>query len=313
LNTFSKIQVGKSDIFIQPLGIGTWSWGSSLIWDFGKSYNKNDLKDAFEIAIENDVNFFDTAEFYGSGNSEELLGEFKKGSLSSPYYLASKFMPYPWRLSKSSLIDALQNSLSRLKVNQLDLYQIHWPFPPVPIEVWAEALAQAVDSGLTNAVGVSNYNTKQMIKAYKTLKKFGVHLASNQVEYNLLNRKIEFNGLLKTCNDLDITLIAYSPLAQGLLTGKYTPNNPPPGFRKLRFGKKKLQKIQPLIKKLEEIGENHGGKTPVQVSLNWLIRKGTLPIPGVKNKKQTLGVIETLNFSLTDSEVSALDSLSSNL
>ena len=228
------------------MGIGTWSWGSSLIWDYGKSYNRNDLKEAFEFAIEKRVNFFDTAEFYGNGNSEELLGDFKKSLNSSPYF-ASKFMPYPWRVSKSSLISALRNSLSRLKVNRLDLYQIHWPFPPVPIKVWADALTQAVDSGLTNAVGVSNYNTEQMIKAYNALKKNGVHLASNQVEYSLLNRKIEFNGLIKKCKDLNITLIAYSPLAQGLLTGKYTPQNPPPGFRKLRFSNKKLQKIQPLI------------------------------------------------------------------
>ena len=312
MNTFTNIHIGKSDISVQPLGIGTWSWGSSLIWDYGKTYNENDLKDAFEIALEKGVNFFDTAEFYGSGNSEKLLGKFKE-SANTPVYFASKFMPYPWRLTKNSLISALRNTLSRLNVERLDLYQIHWPFPPVPIKVWAEALAQAVDSGLTNAVGVSNYNTEQMIKAYETLKEHGIHLASNQVEYSLLNRKVEFNGLLEKCKELNITLIAYSPLAQGLLTGKYTPQNPPPGFRKLRFSKNKLEKIQSLIQKLEEIGESHGGKTPAQVSLNCLIRKGTLPIPGVKNKKQALGVIETLDFSLTDDEVSALDAITNKL
>lgn len=311
-NQYNNIQLGNSDIIIKPLGIGTWAWGSSIIWEYGKDYKETDLFDAFQLAIDKNIKFFDTAEFYGNGNSEKLLGNFRN-TVDSTVFIASKFMPYPWRLTKNSLINALQKSLERLNLDQLDLYQIHWPFPPVPIETWANALADAFDKHLIKTVGVSNYNTNQMLKAHNALQKRGIHLASNQVEYSLLNRKVEFNGLLKTCQELNITLIAYSPLAQGLLTGKYLPTNPPKGLRKLRFSSSTLKKIQPLIEKLKEIGNNHNGKTPTQVSLNWLINKGALPIPGVKNKLQAIGVIESLDFKLSDEEIEILDKISNKL
>jgi aryl-alcohol dehydrogenase-like predicted oxidoreductase len=216
-------------------------------------------------------------------------------------------MPYPWRLRKGALCSALRASLTRLKLERLDLYQIHFPFPPVPIATWANALAEAVEAGWTRAVGVSNFKPAQMTRAYEALAKRGVPLASNQVEYHLLNRRVERNGLLDLCRQLSVTLIAYSPLGKGLLTGKYTPEIRPPGARGFTVSKARLGRIQPLIQRLREIGEAHGGKSPPQVALNWLIAKGTVPIPGAKNARQARENAAALGWSLTAREVTCLD------
>jgi aryl-alcohol dehydrogenase-like predicted oxidoreductase len=133
-----------------------------------------------------------------------------------------------------------------------------------------------------------------------------VKLASNQVKFNLLDRAPERSGLLQACQELNVTLIAYSPLAQGLLTGKYTPQNPPKGARGVRSAKF-LESIQPLIRLEREIGQAHGGKTPAQVALNWLLCKGTVPIPGAKNPRQLADNAGALGWRMTEDEVAALD------
>jgi aryl-alcohol dehydrogenase-like predicted oxidoreductase len=140
-----------------------------------------------------------------------------------------------------------------------------------------------------------------------------VPLVSNQVQFSLVERRPERSGLLKTCRELGVTVIAYSPLAQGLLTGKYTPEDPPPGVRGRRFGRGRLARIQPLIGLLREIGDARGGKTPSQVALNWVMRKGALPIPGVKNARQAEDNVGALGWSLTGDEMAALDAASEGL
>jgi len=160
---------------------------------------------------------------------------------------------------------------------------------------------------LTKTVGVSNYNVEQMRQAYEALARRGVPLASNQVEYSLLQRQPETSGLLDLCHELGATLIAYMPLGMGMLTGKYTPDNPPSGLRSRRYGKEFLAKLQPLIKLMRGIGETHGDRTPAQVALNRVIAKGAVPIPGVKNARQAEDNVGAMNWSLTEAEVAALD------
>lgn len=294
------------------MGVGTWSWGDRLVWGFGRGYQRGDLKEAFLFCVNSGLTFFDTAEVYGQGLSESLLGEFV-AETGQPVRIATKFMPYPWRLRRQDLLRALQRSLRRLRREQVDLYQIHWPLPPVRIEVWMEALIEAVQRGWALAVGVSNYNYDQMMRAYEVLTRHGIPLASNQVEYHLLDRSVERNGLLRACQDLGITLIAYSPLAMGILTGKYTPENPPSGFRGRRYNRQYLKKIQPLLQTLRDIGHTHEGRTPAQVALNWLICKGVLPIPGVKNRGQAEQNLGALGWRLSEEEVARLDEISARV
>ena len=304
-----SLKIGKTELEIKPLGIGTWSWGDRMMWNFGGSHNEDDIRDAFETSLKAGIDFYDTAEIYGRGKSEKYLGKFLKES-GARVIVATKFMPYPWRLTKNALLKSLKNSLKRLDLEQVDLYQVHWPLPPIPVETWADVLADAVQAGLTRAVGVSNYNEDQMRRAYAVLAKRGIPLASNQVEYHLLNRKVEFNGLLSACANLGITLIAYSPLAQGVLTGKYTPDKPLPGMRRRKYSTSFLERVQPLLRRMREIGREHDGKTPAQVALNWLICKGTVPIPGAKNARQAQDNAAALGWCLTEGEVTELDEAS---
>jgi len=306
----ANIFLGPSQVHISPLGIGTWAWGDRLFWGYGRgSYTDADLEAVFQVSQAAGINFFDTAEIYGRGRSERLLGQFIRAG-DEPVVVATKFFPFPWRLGRRSLLRALQKSLERLGLSQVDLYQIHWPYPPVKIETWMDGLADAVEAGLVRTVGVSNYDADQTRRAHAALAQRGVPLVSNQVQYSLLHRQPEQRGLLDTCRQLGITLIAYSPLAQGLLSGKYTPENPPPGLRGRRFNRKHLARVQPLVTHLRELGQAHGGKTPSQVALNWVIRKGAVPIPGAKNAHQAQENIGALGWQLAEEEVAALDAVS---
>jgi aryl-alcohol dehydrogenase-like predicted oxidoreductase len=308
----SLITLGKTDILISQIGSGTWQWGDRMLWSYGKTHTESDVHAAFQASLEAGIRFFDTAEVYGNGRSEQLLGECIR-NVEQPVVIATKFMPFPWRLWKGRLRTALRGSLNRLGLERIDLYQIHWPMPPVSIETWANALADAVDAGLVRAVGVSNFNAAQMLIAHASLSKRGVPLASNQVEYHLLNRQVERNGLLKLCQELGVTMIAYSPLAKGILTGKYSPEMPPAGMRARLFSASRLAAIQPLIKKLTECGMDHGGKTTAQVALNWLVCKGVVPIPGAKNSRQAQDNAAALGWRLSEAEVTALDEISAAL
>lgn len=293
------------------MGLGCWQWGDKLMWGYGSDYAGVDVRAAFEASLAAGVTFFDTAETYGNGRSERLLGQFRREA-QTPVRVATKFMPLPWRLHQDTLLSALRASLRRLGMSTLDLYQMHWPFPPVKIETWMQAMAQAVEECLTLAVGVSNYNLEQTKRAAEALAKRDIPLTSNQVRYNLLQRNIERTGLLDYCRDNGITVIAHSPLAAGLLTGKYTPDNPPPGIRG-GVSRAYLGRIQPLITRLCAIGEAHGGKTPTQVALNWTMCKGTLPIPGAKSAKQMEMNAGALGWRLTEEEVGVLDEASEKI
>jgi len=292
-------------------GLGAWQWGDRLIWQYGQTHGDEDCRAAFEVSLEAGIRFVDTAEVYGSGRSERLLGQFLKET-DQPVLVATKYFPFPWRFGKKSLIRALRGSLERIGVESADLYQVHQPYSLLPIENLIEAMAEAVKEGLTRTVGVSNYNQTQMLRAYSALSRKDVPLAANQVTYSLLNRSIEKDGLLARCKELGVRLIAYSPIEKGLLTGKYTTENPPAGVRGQRYGNL-LPKIGPLLKLMTEIGQEHGGKSKAQVALNWCICKGTMPIPGAKNAKQAEENAGALGWKLTEEEVAKLEEASDSV
>ncbi len=304
----SDIPEATRFLHVTEMGVGAWAWGDRIIWNYGRGYTDDDIRAAFDVSLEEGIRLVDTAEVYGNGRSEQLLGKFIKDS-QQPVLVATKFMPFHWRLHKSSLLRSLRRSLERLGLDSVDLYQIHFPLPPIPVETWMNELAETVKLGLTRAVGVSNYSQTQMLRAYSALARHDIPLASNQVEYSLLDRRIEKNGLLGRCRELGVRLIAYSPLAMGLLTGKYTSENPPPGARSRRAAKV-LPKMGPLLKLMTEIGQDLGGKAPSQIALNWCICKGTLPIPGAKTAKQAQQNAGALGWRLNEGQVAALDEAS---
>jgi aryl-alcohol dehydrogenase-like predicted oxidoreductase len=309
------IHLGKTDITVAPLGIGTWAWGQRFLWEYGRDYGEVDVRGAFRAALDAGVNFFDTAEVYGMGNSERLLGSFlHEVPAERRPVVATKFNPLlPFRLRKPALERALRDSLGRLNLKRVDLYQIHVPASLAPMRTWIAALGDAVEDGLAKAAGVSNFDAHQMVLAHSALEKRDIPLASNQVHYSLLHREPETSGLLQICRDLGVTVIAYMPLGHGLLTGKYTPAHPPTGLRGQLYRRRTLEAVAPLIELLRQYGEAHGGKTPAQAALNWTLCKGVLPIVGVKSAAQVAENLGALGWRLTADEVAALDACSQGL
>lgn len=305
------ISLSQNGPTVPALGIGAWSWGDSFFWSYGKDYDKNDVKAAFHSAIDAGVNFFDTAEIYSLGESERLIGQFMQQD-DRPVQIATKYFPLPWRFSAQSVSDALTDSLNRLQVKQVALYQVHMPFSfLMSQEALMNALADEVDRGRIATIGVSNYSAAQMREAHQYLAKRGIPLAVNQVRYSLLSRQIETNGILDTAKQLGVTILAYSPLAQGLVTGKYTPDHADKvmGARRLdpKFSRSGLERIAPVVDLLQKIGDEHQ-RTPAQVALNWLIAQGNvIPIPGAKNANQAKQNVGALGWSLNDEEIARID------
>ncbi|MEH2011201.1 aldo/keto reductase [Nostoc sp.] len=309
-----NITLGQNGPVVTPLCIGTWAWGDKLFWNYGNSYGPEQLQEAFTAALEAGVTFFDSAEVYGMGLSEKFLGQFLQQT-QQPVQIATKFGPLPWRFTAQSVSDALTQSLKRLQLERIALYQVHWPFAFfLSQETLMNALADEVKRGRIAAVGVSNYSAEQMRDAHQILAARGVPLAVNQVRYSLLSRQIESKGIMATARDLGVTILAYSPLAQGLLTGKYTIDSTetPTGPRKIdpRFKKEGLQKIAPVISLLRNFGEKYD-RTPAQVALNWLIAQGNvIPIAGVKTAAQVRQNAGALGWRLSDDEIGELELVS---
>jgi aryl-alcohol dehydrogenase-like predicted oxidoreductase len=308
-----RIRLGRSGLEVPRLGVGAMTWGSPSgrsRWGpaklaYGGTPGPEEEQRAFEASLSAGVDLFDTAAMYSGGASELRLGELADGE---QVVIATKFPP-GWRSTAEALPAALDQSLARLRRSTVDLYQHHFPSRRISIPSLMTLMADAVEAGKVRAIGVSNYSAGQLRIAHAALAERGIPLASNQVEYSLLHRSPEVNGVLDACRELGVTLVAYQPLAQGVLTGKYRPGDRPTGIR--RFGRyyrrDGLQKVQPVVALLREIGERYS-KTPAQVALRWIIQKeNILPIPGAKNGRQAASNAEALSFTLVGAEMEALD------
>ncbi|RYQ84429.1 hypothetical protein Ahy_B10g103753 isoform A [Arachis hypogaea] len=265
-----KVKIGP--LSVSPMGFGTWAWGNQLLWGYQESMD-NELQQVFNIALENGVNLFDTADSYGTGSlngqSEKLLGRFirnfqeQKGSGSdSDIVIATKFAAYPWRLTPGQFVNACRASLERMQIEQIGIGQLHWStanYAPF------QELALWDGLGLVKAVGVSNYGPKQLLKIHDYLKKCGVPLCSAQVQFSLLSMGEDQLEIKSICDSLGIQLIAYSPLGLGMLTGKYSPSTLPTGPRGLLF-KQILPGLDPLLSSLRDIA-NKRRKTMSQGAL----------------------------------------------
>lgn len=307
-----QMTLGKSDLRVPRMGIGAMVWGQPkgmARWTpaqlaYGPSHGTAEEEQALKVSLAAGVNLIDTAEMYSNGASERRVGELVH---DKDVLIATKFPPSPFS-REDAFPKALGDSLTRLQRSSIDLLQHHFPSGRISIPKLMNLMADAVEAGKIKAIGVSNYSAEQMRLAHAELAKRGIPLASNQVQYSLLYRKPEVDGVLDACRELGITLIAYSPLAQGALTGKYSAETKASGLRRFlpSFNRKAMEAVQPVLELLRQIGGRYG-KSPSQVALRWLIENETvLPIPGAKNSRQAAENVGALSFSLTAEEVQKL-------
>ena len=300
-----------SDIVVPALGVGTWAWGDRSTWGMGgydTDLTRDTIREAWDASIDAGVTLFDTAEVYGGGESERIIGSLLAADpgRAASVVVATKFMPSPWKLQvRGSLLASLRASLDRLGLASVGLYQIHGPISLRSHSALADALAAAHQAGLVSAVGVSNYSVKETRSMAEALASRGMRLATNQIEFSLLRRSPETSGLLATCRDLGVLPLAYSPIGQGRLTGKYSAAHPPPGKR--TFSNHPMEVVDGVVAELRRIGDRHGGKLPSQVALNWVMAKGAVPIPGAKNRQQAEENAGALGWSIDDEDLARLD------
>jgi len=304
--------LGRSEVRVSRLGLGVMVWGEASgvhrVMPAKSAYggtNAADEQAAFDAGLAAEINFFDTAAMYSGGASERRLGELAEGK---EVVIATKFPPTPLGRAED-MPTALDASLRNLRRSFVDLYQHHFPSRRMDIAKLMDLMADAVQAGKIKSVGVSNYSAAQMRTAYDALGRRGIPLASNQVQYSLLHRQPETNGVLETCRELGITLIAYQPLASGALTGKYLDGSRPVGIRRFRepFRGSKFHVLRPVVTLLRAVAD-HYGKTPGQVALRWLLeQEAVVPIPGAKNADQAAHNAGALSFSLSPDEIGYLN------
>lgn len=313
--------LSRPTISLPAMGCGTWAWGNRLLWGYDEGMDTQ-LQTVFNTCVSQGVTLFDTGDSYGTGRlngrSEQLLGQFAH-AYSGPHQdkicIATKLAAYPWRLTRQQMVSACQASSQRLG-RKVDLVQMHWStanYAPWQESALLDGLADLYEQGLVNAVGLSNYGPKRLRWAYQKFADRGIPIATLQVQYSLLSTyPVTQLGLKEVCDELGIQLIAYSPLALGLLTGKYTENSPlPKGPRKWVF-KQILPGLRPLLHCMEAIAQSKH-KTLSQIAINWCICKGTIPIPGAKTIEQAHDNLGALGWYLDANEVAELDQAASQV
>ena len=294
------VEVGGARL--SAIGLGTWQFGSSE-WGYGGEYARGVAGAIVHCAIELGVNLIDTAEVYGLGRSEKIVGEAISARRAS-VFIATKLFPIglPFQVAGRA-----RRSARRLRVDHIDLYQLHWPSVLFPPRSTMPRMKRLVDSGLVGHIGVSNHSLEGWQAADRAL---GGAVLSNQVQFSLVNRAPE-RELLPWAQKEGRVVMAYSPLAQGLLSGKYQ-QAPPRNFRRMRrgFSAESRERVQPLIDALGEIGSRHSA-TNAQIALAWLIRKpNVVAIPGASSVRQFEENVAAADIDLSDEEDARLSALS---
>ncbi len=312
-------RLGRTEIEITPIGLGTWQFSEAqsihrFIWSKIEPQVTDEIVAA---ALDGGINWFDTAEAYGGGRSERALARALSaaGRRKGDVVIATKWQPVLRRAG--SIKRTIEQRLANLSPFDIDLHQVHNPASFSSVDAEMDAMADLVLQGKIRAVGVSNFSAARMRRAHAALARRGIPLASNQMKYSLLDRRIERNGVLGAAKELGVTIIAYSPLEMGLLTGKFHLD---PGLLKSRpIGRRfslrrKIERSRPLIAVLEEIAGEHG-VSPAQVALNWLVNlhgESVVAIPGASKPAHAQESAGAMSFSLTPEELSRLSDLTRN-
>jgi aryl-alcohol dehydrogenase-like predicted oxidoreductase len=318
--SLSMRTLGKTTIPITPIGLGMMEFagGGGLMGSVFPVIHQAEKNATVKAGLEGGINWFDTAELYGAGVSEASLATALKaaGKKDSEVVVATKW--WPLFRTAHNIPRTIHDRLRFLDGYSISLYMVHQPFSFSSPEAEMEAMADLVQAGQIRSVGVSNFNAAQMRRAHAALQKRGLPLAVNQVRYSLLDRSIEKDGVLDTAKELGITIIAYTPLASGLLTGKYH-QHPDLLQKKAWFWRARLRsgvdKSRSLVMALEEIGRNYKA-TAAQVALNWVIHshgETVVTIPGVTKIHQAEESAGALRFKLAEEDMARLNELSVNL
>ncbi|WP_090640151.1 aldo/keto reductase [Paenibacillus sp. UNC496MF] len=313
-------RMGASDLELSPLGLGCWQFskGSGLVGKFWPALDDADIASIVRISLAGGINWFDTAEVYGGGRSEEALADALNaiGATPEDARVATKW--WPVLRTADGIPRTIGERERRLKGWPIALYQVHQPFSFSSATAEMNEMAKLAKAGRIRHVGVSNFSAAKMREADRALRAHGLRLTSNQVKYSLLDRRIEQNGVLETAKELGVAIIAYSPLEQGLLSGKFHrdpglvkrlsgPRRFSPGFRAAG-----LQRTLPLIDRLEELAAKYGA-SPSQVALNWLIHANgetVFAIPGASKPRHAEENVRAMTFALDADELRELAELS---
>ena len=313
-------RLGISDLHLSPVGLGCWQFssGRGLIGGFWEALPQGRVEEIVRVSLEGGVSWFDTAEAYGGGASEQALSGALRalGRAPGEVVIATKWQPFFRRAG--SISRTVGERLRCLGGYPIDLHQIHHPLSLSTVAGEMAAMAELVKSGKIRGVGVSNYPAGMMRRAHRALARHGLPLLSNQVHYSLAHRAPEKNGVLAAAKELGITVIAYSPLAQGILTGRHHEDpeliqrRPGPRKRMVAFQRKGLERSRPLVQALGKIGRAHGA-TPAQVALRWLLDfhgDSVVVIPGASRPEQAVENLGALSLELSEQEIARLDEVS---
>ena len=323
METNKKIQLrhlGKTDILVTPIGLGVMelAGGGGLIGRMFPVIPQDEKNAIIKTALDGGINWFDTAEMYGAGVSEQSLATGLKaaGKVDKDVVVATKWQPF-FRTA-GNIPHSIDDRLRFLDGFSIGNYMVHQPYSFSSPEAEMNAMADLVEAGKIRSVGVSNFNPARMRRAHAALAKRGIPLAVNQVRYSLLNREIETNGVLDTARELGVTIIAYTPIARGLLSGKYHKDpgllNRMSGWRKAGM-QRNLERTRPLINTMDKIATKYE-VTIAQVALNWLINFNgeiVVAIPGATRVHQAKESAGTMKFRLSDEDMVQLEAVSHSL
>jgi len=313
-------RLGKTDLLVTPIGLGVMelSGGGGLLGRMYPVIPQEEKNAIIKAAVDGGINFFDTAEMYGAGVSEESLANGLKaaGIADKDVIIETKWQPI--LRTANNISKTIDDRLRFLGGYSISNYMIHQPMSFSSPEAEMNAMADLVEAGKIKSVGVSNFNPARMRRAYAALAKRGLPLALNQVRYSLIHREIETDGTIETARELGVTIVAYTPLGSGILSGKYHKNpvllEQKTGLRKNLF-KREIERTRMLIAALDEIAVTHG-VTVAQVALNWVIHFNgeiVVTIPGATKVRQVQESAGAMNFVLSANELEKIDQISRKL
>ena len=309
--------LGQTDIKISALGLGAWqfSGGKGLVGGYWQALDADTTRAIVKTAVDGGINWFDTAQAYGGGESERNLSRalHEVGIGSEQVRIATKW--WPILKTANNLRDTIDDRLACLGGFPIAHHIVHQPFSVSSVDRQMNTMADLLDQGKIQSVGISNFSAKAMRQCHEVLLRRGYGLAANQYRYSMLHRNIERNGILEAAKELGITIIAWSPLEQGLLTGRFHDDGNMPSSiswaRRQMLRGNRVEKTRPLIDRMREIGQNYGASV-AQIALNYLIHAQgdtIVAIPGASKVAQVEQHVGALQFALTREEIDELSAL----